>query len=427
MNQATKAIKFKKDWQYYKFCFYGFLKNQRFYEPFILLIFLQNKGLNFTQIGSLYSIRFILRTLFEIPSGIAADAMGRRGTMLFAYGFYMVSFLAYFLADTFLWLIAPTILFAFGDAFRTGTHKAMIFEYLKTKGWEDQKVNYYGHTRAWSQSGSAISSLIAAGLVLLSKNYNSVFLYSFIPYILGFLLLASYPKYLDGPLAHTKPNLKEAVSNIFRDSYKSFSHFSNLRLTLNVALFSGFYSSAKDYLQILISSAIVILPIFLTANYSEKEITVVQIGLIYFVLYFLTASASANTGRINSLFKSTNIYLNTTLLVGILIGTGAGVFFSSNKVAIAIVMFILILVIENFRRPAGVACIAHQFDEKILASILSAESQASSLIGAILSFLIGVLADFTGPGYAITGACLLLLLLFPFVRVKKKMEKSFTT
>ncbi len=419
MNQSAKAEKFIKDGQYYKFCFYGFLKNQRFYEPFILLIFLHNKGLNFTQIGSLYSIRFILRTLFEIPSGIAADAMGRRGTMLFAYGFYMVSFLAYFYANTFLWLIVPTIFFAFGDAFRTGTHKAMIFEYLKIKGWENQKVDYYGHTRSWSQSGSAISSLLAAGLVLLSKNYNSVFLYSFIPYSIGFLLLATYPKYLDGSLAHTKLNLKQTVSNIFRDSYKSLSRFSNLRLTLNVALFSGFYSSAKDYLQILISSAIIALPVILTSDYSEKEITVVQIGLIYFILYFLTASASANTGRINSLFQSTNIYLNTSLIVGILIGIAAGIFFSSKMVIISIILFVLVQVIENFRRPAGVASIASQFDEKILASILSVESQISSLIGAILSFCIGLIADFTGPGYAITGACALMLLLFPFVRLKK--------
>ena len=77
--------RFRKDWQYYKFCLYGFLKNQRFFEPFLLLIFLREKGLNYTQIGTLYALRFILRMIFEVPSGVMADAMGRRGTMLFAY------------------------------------------------------------------------------------------------------------------------------------------------------------------------------------------------------------------------------------------------------------------------------------------------------------------------------------------------------
>ncbi|MBA7519550.1 hypothetical protein ES705_11629 [subsurface metagenome] len=411
--------RYRKDWQYYKFCLYGFLKNQRFFEPFILLIFLHEKGLNYTQIGTLYSIRFILRTLFEIPSGIAADAMGRRGTMLFSYGFYMASFLGYYFAISFHWLILPTVLFALGDAFRTGTHKAMIFEYLKQRGWQDQKVNYYGHTRAWSQTGSAISSLVATGLILLSNNFNSVFLYSFAPYTLGFLILATYPKYLDGPIAKGKQNLRLNLSQIIRDTFHSFGRFANLRLTSNLALFSGFYNAAKDYLQILISSVVVTLPVLLSSENSEKENTIVLIGLVYFVLYFLTASASRNTGRVNALFRTTHDYLNTSLLAGILVGLGAGIFFSFRMAYPAIVLFILILVVENFRRPAGVAVIADQFDEKILASVLSAESQLSSVTGAVFSFGIGFIADILGPGQALIIASLLLFVLYPFLRTGK--------
>ncbi|MDO7976343.1 hypothetical protein [Oceanotoga teriensis] len=43
---------FEKDKQYYKFCMYGFFKNLRFFEPFFML-FLKEKGLSFTEIGSL--------------------------------------------------------------------------------------------------------------------------------------------------------------------------------------------------------------------------------------------------------------------------------------------------------------------------------------------------------------------------------------
>ncbi len=31
---------FNKDLQFYKFCAYGFLKNLRFFEPFLMLFFL---------------------------------------------------------------------------------------------------------------------------------------------------------------------------------------------------------------------------------------------------------------------------------------------------------------------------------------------------------------------------------------------------
>ena len=102
-----------------------------------------------------------------------------------------------------------------GDAFRTGTHKAMIFEYLKRNGWQDQKVAYYGHTRSWSQSGSAISSLLAALIVLLNKSYNSVFLFSLIPYTLGFILLATYPSYLEGTEIYPNETLERVANEIW--------------------------------------------------------------------------------------------------------------------------------------------------------------------------------------------------------------------
>lgn len=72
--------------------------------------------------------------------------------------------------------VAAILFYAYGDAFRTGTHKAMIFEYLKIKGWHDQKVHYYGHTRSWSQMGSAVSAALAAMIVFITRDYQMVFL-----------------------------------------------------------------------------------------------------------------------------------------------------------------------------------------------------------------------------------------------------------
>jgi len=191
------SVRFNKDIQYYKFCLYGFLKNQRFFDPFLMLFFLE-KNLLYMQIGVLYSIKMITRTILEIPSGVIADALGRRGTMIFSYAMYILSFLIYYWSRTYGLLIVASLVFGIGDAFRTGTHKAMIFEYLKYKSWEDQKVHYYGHTRSWSQVGSAVSSLIAAIIVFYSGRYTDIFLFTLIPYLIGLVLLASYPRILEG-------------------------------------------------------------------------------------------------------------------------------------------------------------------------------------------------------------------------------------
>ncbi|MFW6262769.1 MAG: MFS transporter, partial [Thermotogota bacterium] len=44
----------KKDGQFYKFAMYGFLKNLRFFEPFLILFF-RDVGLSFLQIGILFT------------------------------------------------------------------------------------------------------------------------------------------------------------------------------------------------------------------------------------------------------------------------------------------------------------------------------------------------------------------------------------
>ena len=69
-------------------------------------------------------------------------------------------------------IMTAMILFAVADSFRTGVHKAMIFDYLKVNKWSQHKVSYYGHTRSWSQTGSAVSALIAAAIVYISGNYK---------------------------------------------------------------------------------------------------------------------------------------------------------------------------------------------------------------------------------------------------------------
>ena len=51
-----------------RFSLYGFLKNQRYFEPFLVLAFLE-KGLSFLDIGLLVAFREATVIAFEIPSG----------------------------------------------------------------------------------------------------------------------------------------------------------------------------------------------------------------------------------------------------------------------------------------------------------------------------------------------------------------------
>lgn len=122
-----------KDLMYHKFRAYGFLKNLRFFAPFLILFFLE-MGLSFFQIGVLFSIREIAITLLEIPTGVVADSCGRRKAMIASFSFYLLSFALFYISPCFSIYALAMVIFAFGETFRSGTHKAMILEYLRIKG-----------------------------------------------------------------------------------------------------------------------------------------------------------------------------------------------------------------------------------------------------------------------------------------------------
>ena len=210
---------FNKTNQYYKFCFYGFLKNLRFFDAFFIL-FLVDEGISYTEIGLLYAIREIFINIFEVPSGIIADAFGRKNALMASFVAYIISFVIFYLAKDFWLFMFAFILYGVGEAFRSGTHKGMIMDYLKINNWSAQKINYYGHTRACSQKGSAISSLIAGILVFFSGSYQNIFLFSIIPYLLNLILIWSYPAELNKTTDTSKTKNKVVVKTTFNSFWE---------------------------------------------------------------------------------------------------------------------------------------------------------------------------------------------------------------
>jgi len=400
-----------KNLQYYKFCFYGFLKNLRFFDAFLVLFFLE-KGLSFTQIGLLYSIREITLAITEIPSGVVADIFGRRKTLVVAFLFYIISFVVFFFSGQFYLFALAMLVFAFGDAFRTGVHKAMIYDYLVINGQSDLKVAYYGHTRSWSQTGTAISALVAGFIVFYSGRYDLIFLASGIPYLIDIVNILTYPKYLDG--RHSSSSLKlirDRFRNVMNAFLLSFKNPYFLKVLMSSNLNSGLYNAMKDYIQPLLKSFALAAPILLYLS-NEKKIAVIT-GITYFITYLITALLSRNSGRFVNYFKSETRPMNFTLLATILTLLVTGLAFSVGQYIIAIFGFIIVLSIENLRKPIGVAMVADLSDEKAMATVLSASSQAKSILAAVIAPLLGWMADLTGPGMGIVITAIILTLFIP--------------
>ncbi|MBN1501754.1 MAG: MFS transporter [Spirochaetes bacterium] len=402
---------FKKDFMYYKFCLYGFLKNLNFFEPFLLLFFVE-KGFTFLQIGTLYAIQSISTNILEIPTGIMADAIGRRRTMIYSMLSYLGAFVVYYFSSTFLLFAFAAVCMAFGDAFRTGTHKAMIFEYLKIKDWKDQKVYYYGNTRSWSQMGSALSALIAGAIVFYSGSYKYVFLASIIPYLLDLILLLSYPAELDGDLKEfSAGKVFVNFKNVIIEFIESFKNKNMLRAIINSSSYSGYFDAVKDYLQPVLKSFALSIPFAFAVN--EKQRSAVIIAVVFFLLNVLTSFASKSAGHFHEKFRNIFRPMNVTLAAGLLLGAAAGFSNAGGLNSVSIIFFIFLYLIHNIRRPLGEAYITDSMQNDILATALSTESQVTTLITALTAPVIGFIADMWGIGNAIAVVSLVYFFLMP--------------
>lgn len=390
---------FNKDLQFYKFCAYGFLKNLRFFEPFLMLFFLE-KGLSFLEIGILYSIREIGVNLIEIPSGILADAFGRRKTMVFSFISYIAAFLVFNFGSGFSIFILAMVFFSIGESFRTGTHKAMIFEYLRIRGWSSQKVHYYGHTRASSQIGSAVSAVIAAVIVFYTGTLRVVFLYSTIPYFLDLFLMMSYPKELDGEIkGFSKKEIFSSVREVVDGVVIAVKNPLFIKTLLNISVPQGFHKAVKDYLQPAITAFALAVPLFIYLE-DQKRVSI-MIGLFYTVIYIFTSFVSKNSGNIASRFSHLCVPLNLTLFAVMGIGIAIGTSMNSGIPSIAIGGFMVIYVFENLRRPIGVSYLSSMVKPGVVATVLSVDSQFSAFIASAIAIVLGYIADIAGIGYAI--------------------------
>jgi len=401
---------FRRDGQFYRFAAYGFLKNLRFFEPFIILYF-REAGFSFLQIGVLYSIREVSTVVLEVPTGFIADIGGRKTSMIMSMAAYITSFTTFFLFRSFESAAGAMVLFAVGEAFRTGTHKAMILEYLRMTDQEEWKPDYYGATRAASMLGSALNALIAAAMVFISGSYRYIFLAAALPCVLNIINLASYPPALD------RDGSRKGASRI---SFRESLHHSMVMLrdasarlsVLNSASFDAFFKVLKEYLQPVLRAAALSVP--LLSALADRQRTALLAGGVYFLLFLMASTASRYSGRMSRRASGVGAAMNLTWMAAAATLMVAGISQYRSMFFVTISAYLVLYVLQNLRRPLCVSCISDRVDSRIMSVGLSVESLTKTLLMAVLAPLCGYGADRLGIGPMIAlSAIIMAAIYFP--------------
>lgn len=375
-----------------RFSLYGFLKNLDFSEPFLILFYL-SLGLNFFQIGILVSFLNICVNIMEIPSGALADIYGRKNAMMVSLSSYIIAFSAFAFSHGYWPLFIAVFFYAVGDAFRTGTHKAMIFDWLRTNNRLEEKTKVYGFTRSWSKYGSAVSVVISAAIVILSNNYRWIFLCSIIPYLLGIWNMSRYPSYLN-----SRVDDRISITRIFTHTFASlgtaFRNSSIRKLILQSMGFEGVFEVTKDYLQPILKAQALALMVYIALP--EKESTAIVVGAVYFVLHLVSASASRRAHIFAKRFRSEEIAIIVMIFAGAFLALLSSAGFHFKIFVLAVLAYIVYYVIQNLWRPILVAQYDDHAESHQQATILSIESQTKTVGITIIAPVAGYMADHFG-------------------------------
>ncbi len=390
-----------------RFSSYGFLKNLKFFEPFLYLFFLAN-GLNFTQIGILIAIREISTIGLELPTGVFADLTGRRRAMAASFFSYMISFSAFYYFSTFLIFIPAMLLFAMGDSLRHGTHKAMIMQYLDWEGMEDQRVRYYGKTRAASRLGSALSAVIAGAIVYYVGDYNVIFLATIIPYSFAFILMLTYPKELDGePMGASIASTWNHLRNSFKQLYK---HSGLGKMLVNASTYDSFFRISKDYLSPIVESLAMALPILIFIDDLHQR-TAILVGIVYFFVYINSFTSSIKSASFMEKIGDMEKALDLLYFVMALLFSVVALTLQLDLLILTVIAFFFFFTLYNLRKPMVIGYVGDRMDSQTRATLFSGQNLLRSIVGMIIAPILGYLADTMGISFAFLFGALVLLVI----------------
>lgn len=380
----------KKDLQIKKFCMYGFFKNLTFFEPY-LLIYLMGLGLNLFQVGLLFAIREAITYVFEVPSGIIADHYGKKKELLMCFIFYILSFALFFYGEGMGVLMTGMVFFGLGEAFRSGTHKAMILTYLEHMGWYAHKGYVYGRTRSFSLLGSSLSAFVSILLVLQLPALRWIFLVSILPYLIDFLLILSYPEFLDEK-RETEISFRKFCSLSVRQVKEVFRNRQLNRIILSGASFDAVFKGIKDYIQPLLSLILLGAGVGVVFNLEGEQGLKILLGILYGVFYIFSSFVSKNIYRFTIKWRASVVFYHLYDLMGVLLIVLALAVYQKMLI-LAIVIYFGLYLLKDARRPVFVDVSSDYMARSQRATVLSIESQFKALFMVIFAPLFGWIAD----------------------------------
>ncbi len=126
------------------YLFYGaqVLNGLRFIAPVWVLFF--THYISFSQLGILEAIGLLLSVILELPTGVFADLIGRKYSIIIGYVIAGIGYIVIGFGNSFSIFLLGYIVSSFGSSFASGADTAILFDTLKDHDLDSDYTKYSG-------------------------------------------------------------------------------------------------------------------------------------------------------------------------------------------------------------------------------------------------------------------------------------------
>ena len=343
-----------------------------FYHPIVTLYY-QARGLSFVEINSLWAIIVGVMAIAEVPTGILADKIGRKFSIIIALFLQLVGEVVYIFADHYLLFAFVAVIAGIGFAFSSGCFEAMMYDSLKKDGREKEMQKVSGLNDSFSQLAILIGAFVGGIIAKDLQMESFILLIIMTACAVGIALFVSF--FLKEPISKYRHS-EESPTKLFRDGIKLLKTNKSLqRIILLSLLATPFVNYLMTFYQ----------PYFVKA-----EVSGVWFGIALSVASFIGILASKYAYLLEK-----HIGVKRGVLIAVLL---PGIFYFLIAIVyhpwISILLFIIAYASMNLQKPIFADYTNRHIESKNRATVLSIISMFSGIYVASMGLVIGLIADY---------------------------------
>ncbi|MEP7166394.1 MAG: MFS transporter [Candidatus Woesebacteria bacterium] len=167
------------------FRWFNFFTDFRLYAPVAILYFTKVSG-SFTLGMTVFSVAMVSSALFEIPTGIFSDRIGRKRTVICGALASILSIVLYAMSGNFLMLAFGAVFEGLARSFYSGNNEAFLHDSLTHDNEAEDFSEHYGKISSMFQIALALSAVV--GGIIAYWSFAAVMWISVIPQVICFIL-----------------------------------------------------------------------------------------------------------------------------------------------------------------------------------------------------------------------------------------------